>query len=214
MSRIKIDKVVSVLPNPLVPDTVYAIRSGAGFDLYFSDVTGAIAHPLNSQKFLPPEQIWGQFLLDPNEFNAWGQIGYGDNTNSQDLGNVGAEITRLAGGIMYPFDVQLLSFKAFHRNSNANAQAWGWRLARQVKNGGSNTVSFNDIIRECTGAGATAVAPRDYGNNTTQYTNIDLSATATVPAGEVIILGVEAPTANTTNYYVQVFGGYLYLERV
>lgn len=48
MDRIKIDKVVSVLPNPLIPNTVYAVRVGNGFDLFFSDSTGSIAHELNS----------------------------------------------------------------------------------------------------------------------------------------------------------------------
>lgn len=47
MAKIKIDKVVSVLPNPLIPNTVYAVRVGNGFDLYISDSTGSIAHKLN-----------------------------------------------------------------------------------------------------------------------------------------------------------------------
>ena len=49
MAKIKIDKVVSVLPNPLIPNTVYAVRVGNGYDLYISDSTGAIAHTLNSE---------------------------------------------------------------------------------------------------------------------------------------------------------------------
>ena len=48
MSKIKVDKVISVLPDPLVSDTVYAVRVGQGFDLYITDTTGATAHPLNS----------------------------------------------------------------------------------------------------------------------------------------------------------------------
>lgn len=47
MSKIKIDKVVSSLPDPLVKDTVYAVRVGTGFDLYFTDSTGSTAHKIN-----------------------------------------------------------------------------------------------------------------------------------------------------------------------
>lgn len=43
----RIDKVISALPDPLAPNTLYAVRAGAGFDLYMSDATGATAHPLN-----------------------------------------------------------------------------------------------------------------------------------------------------------------------
>ena len=47
MSKIKIDKVISTLPTPLIPNTMYAVRSGVGFDLYMADVTGITAHALN-----------------------------------------------------------------------------------------------------------------------------------------------------------------------
>lgn len=47
MSKIKIDKVVSSVPGTLVPDTLYAIRTGEGFDLEITDQTGATAHKLN-----------------------------------------------------------------------------------------------------------------------------------------------------------------------
>jgi hypothetical protein len=47
MSKIKIDKVVANLPDPLVADTVYAVRSGTGFDLFISDATGTVAHAIN-----------------------------------------------------------------------------------------------------------------------------------------------------------------------
>lgn len=48
MAQIKVDKVVVALPSTLEPNTVYAVRVGVGFDLYMSDDTGSIAHPLNS----------------------------------------------------------------------------------------------------------------------------------------------------------------------
>lgn len=47
MSILKARKEVAVLPSVLEADTIYVIRAGAGFDLYISDNTGAIAHKLN-----------------------------------------------------------------------------------------------------------------------------------------------------------------------
>ncbi|MDO4897053.1 MAG: hypothetical protein Q3971_06795 [Moraxella sp.] len=41
-------KTVSALPSPLTPNTIYAVRVGAGFDLYVSDMTGAVAHKMNA----------------------------------------------------------------------------------------------------------------------------------------------------------------------
>lgn len=40
-------KVVSTLPGTLAPNTIILVRVGAGFDLYCSDATGAVAHKLN-----------------------------------------------------------------------------------------------------------------------------------------------------------------------
>jgi hypothetical protein len=44
----KISKVIAALPDPLEPDAIYAVRAGAGFDLYVVDATGSTAHRLNS----------------------------------------------------------------------------------------------------------------------------------------------------------------------
>jgi hypothetical protein len=41
-------KEVAALPGTLVPNTVYAVRRGTGFDLYISDSTGLIAHKVNN----------------------------------------------------------------------------------------------------------------------------------------------------------------------
>ena len=48
MSVVRFAKVVSSLPSTLVPDTVYFVRTGEGFDLRVTDGTGAIAHELNA----------------------------------------------------------------------------------------------------------------------------------------------------------------------
>lgn len=44
----RVDKVVATLPSILTPDTVYAVRTGVGFDLYMSDSTGTVTHPHNT----------------------------------------------------------------------------------------------------------------------------------------------------------------------
>ena len=158
--------------------------------------------------------LGGQFLLDPNEFNGWGNNGPIDNSNTQDLGNVAvANPNRNAGGISFPWDVDLLGFFAWHRNSNGAAEAWGWRIGMQTKNAGSNTVSWVDVISEVADNGG--VGPRNYSNNQNQQTSIDLSVLTNnvLTAGDVLVLGVEAPTANTTNYFVQIHSGYLHFRR-
>jgi hypothetical protein len=44
---LKFYKRIAALPATLEPDAVYAVRVGAGFDFYISDITGAIAHKVN-----------------------------------------------------------------------------------------------------------------------------------------------------------------------
>lgn len=40
-------KVIGNLPAIIIPDSLYAVRSGDGMDLYVSDMTGAIAYKTN-----------------------------------------------------------------------------------------------------------------------------------------------------------------------
>jgi len=47
VSVFKIHKVIGSLPASVDPDCLYLVRTGAGFDLYVSDTTGAVAHALN-----------------------------------------------------------------------------------------------------------------------------------------------------------------------
>lgn len=70
------------------------------------------------------KNIGGQYLLDPNEINGLGQLGFTDNTNSLDLGNVGAaNLNRNTGGFCFPFDVKIKRLYVWHKNSNADAEA-------------------------------------------------------------------------------------------
>lgn len=48
MTIFRASKVVSALPVPLTPDTVYYVRVGEGFETYVSDSTGSVAYPQNS----------------------------------------------------------------------------------------------------------------------------------------------------------------------
>jgi len=159
-------------------------------------------------------QVSGQWLLDPNEQNGWGVIGVYDNTNSQDLGNVGAEINRLAGGISFPFDVRIDRLQLWHQNSNNSAQAWGWVMTRQQKVAGSNTRTNTVVFDEV--ADNAGVAPRNYLSTANQLTDIDTSELPNnvLPAGHILNLAIAAPTAVTTNYYARVMSGFLELTRV
>lgn len=49
MGQFRIEKVIGSLPNPLDSDTLYLVRTGAGFDLYASDTTGTIAYKVNDE---------------------------------------------------------------------------------------------------------------------------------------------------------------------
>lgn len=173
----------------------------------------------NEVKLLNPQtiiqQIGGQYLLDPNEYNGWGITGFTDDTNNQDLGNVGSNnLNRVSGGLTYPFDVRIKSFKAYHYNSNVAALPWGWFLARIARNANSNTVTTTWMLDEAFDRGNGQFNLRNYLNNRNQTTELSNFENNIVPAGEIIILGVGAPTAVTTNYYVRVSSGYLEIERV
>lgn len=61
MANFSTQKVVSVLPDPLTPDTLYLVRVGDGFDFYCSDTTGSIAHKINASD------------LDPSQFATTAQ---------------------------------------------------------------------------------------------------------------------------------------------
>jgi hypothetical protein len=54
MATLRFQKVVGSLPGTLDPDTLYLVRTGAGFDLYVSDATGSIAYPVNAPA-APPQ---------------------------------------------------------------------------------------------------------------------------------------------------------------
>ena len=55
MTTFRVSKVVSALPEALEADTVYAVRAGAGYDLYITDSTGLLAFKGN------PSQTWAFF---------------------------------------------------------------------------------------------------------------------------------------------------------
>ena len=196
-------QVVTQLPASPRKKTHYQVMQSDGRLIsVISKADGTLEH--ERQKIHFP--LAGQYLLDPNELNAWGAIGPYDNIVSQDLGNVG-DLTpsRLAGGLVYPFDVKLTRMYAWHQNSNVAVEPWGWVLFRQEKFVDTTNESSVYILDEA-GSGNL----RDYGNTTTQLTDITLDHT--IPAGETLVLGVVAPTAVATNYYARIMSGFLTFE--
>ena len=85
MSRIRIDKVVSVLPFPLQPNTMYAVRVGLGFDLFMSDSTGTVAHPVNTDNReydYRPQNSMRMYLYPDGRWISNADDNYGLNTEN------------------------------------------------------------------------------------------------------------------------------------
>ena len=187
----------------------------------------AIGDDIQSLKMFPV-QISGQFLLDPNEVNGWGVQGFVDNSNTVDWGNAtnsgASNIANLSpntmGGFMFPFDVRLVAMEAMHDNSNTSAEAWGWVILRQSFTYDTNTEVTSVLLDEI----STGIGTRDYLDSNRQHTLITNTSNNSgfdnfisndiIPAGETIGLGVAAPTAVATNYYVRIHSGYMLFERV
>lgn len=63
-------KVVSTLPAELLPNALYFVRVGEGFDLYCSDVTGQIAHQVNAVTSVAGKT--GEVLLSASDISGLG----------------------------------------------------------------------------------------------------------------------------------------------
>ena len=161
-------------------------------------------------------QFGGQFLFDPDETNGWSQLGAIDNTNSARLANATSEVwSYLAGGPDYDYDVEILRLAVKGRENNAGILPWGWCLAHQKKNPGTNTVdSTNMVLHEVNENGG--VGPRDYPTTFINEDVIELAnrPNAIVPAGNNICLAVSSPTADPTNRYMQLASGRIVMRRL
>lgn len=47
MSDLKIYKEIGSVPSNFGSDSIYAVRTGPGFDLYMTDTTGSMAYKIN-----------------------------------------------------------------------------------------------------------------------------------------------------------------------
>ncbi|SMO73935.1 hypothetical protein SAMN06265173_11241 [Thalassovita litoralis] len=65
MATLLAHKVVSSLPGTLVANTIYLVRTGAGFDLYVSDSTGSVAHRVNGLSVEGAATLTGGFNVTP-----------------------------------------------------------------------------------------------------------------------------------------------------
>ena len=215
MAEVRSEKWVSSLPTTLQPHTHYYVRVGAGFDHYITNANslpfrvnsgGAAAQP---NIYVP---IGGQFLLDPNETNGWGYIGIVDDTVTFKMADAtDTHWARTSGGIMFPIDVELVSFDAWHYNSSNSVQPWGWSLNKQTKTEGSAARSNVSILHELNDGNT-----RDYGDTNNRNTSIDFTGNPEklIPSGDVFGLGVSTLTTISTNYYVRVMAGMLVFKPV
>lgn len=55
MSDLKLYKEIGSVPSNFGSDSIYAMRTGPGFDLYMTDTTGSVAYKLNNIKISPIE---------------------------------------------------------------------------------------------------------------------------------------------------------------
>jgi hypothetical protein len=85
MSTFAAHKVVSALPATLAANAIYAVRVGAGFDLYITDSTGLVAHKVNDTL------TWDQLVF-------WPSTAAGTATVSGQAGDVR---THTKGGVSY-----------------------------------------------------------------------------------------------------------------
>lgn len=75
MAAFRAEKIVSALPATLEPNTLYAVRTGAGFDLRISDSTGSIAHALNAPA---PDTTAITQRLNRMQLDLWLKLGIYD----------------------------------------------------------------------------------------------------------------------------------------
>ena len=154
--------------------------------------------------------VSGQFFLDNPaggaEINGWGDQGPTDNNNNFDLGNTAAypTLNRRAGGLVFPEDMELVRFYAWHRVNNADALDWAWVITRLEKNANSNVQTSSSLYSEIG-------AYNSYGNNNNQLTDATIFTNNPIPAGQVVNLAVAVDPASVgdTNRNVQVQAGYM-----
>ena len=56
MSDLKIYKEIGSVPSNFGSDSIYAVRTGPGFDLYMTDTTGSIAYKVNNVNISSEEE--------------------------------------------------------------------------------------------------------------------------------------------------------------
>ena len=70
MSDLKIFKEIGSAPIEFEADSIYIMRTGTGFDLYVTDMTGTVAHKINTQKETPESiKVLYELNENTNEFS-------------------------------------------------------------------------------------------------------------------------------------------------
>ena len=158
--------------------------------------------------------LGSQFLLDPGERNGPGFLGIYDPTHTQDLGNTGATtVAWTMGGIYRPWDMRLWVVDIWYRINSVNAEAFGFFVGHSQKVENSTAAQpITMLLDEVDDNGG--LGPRDPANNLPYHTGQLVINSGVIPAGQMVTWGVEAPTADPTNRYVQIFGGHLIFERI
>ena len=87
MSAIKFHKVVGSLPGTLEANSVYFLRTGAGFSIHITNDLGQVeAYNLNTSSVAPESSAYWDFVYDGDDvsiINKWS-----DNTKTEHLLNI------------------------------------------------------------------------------------------------------------------------------
>ena len=179
------------------------------------------------------EQISGRFYIDnqADDLSGMGITGAGYNFTT-DLGSfTTTNLSRTAGGYMYPFDVRVLETRMVFYQSNATMGVtdWGFIVSSVNKTLPGNTRATTFIYDERTAGVDGAVdadwvgpgsanGARQYNSTENQSLQFDLvqangGTPFVLPAGDALNFAVfQRGTADANNRYVYIQSGYLVLE--
>ena len=119
MSAVKFHKVVGSLPGTLEANSVYFLRTGAGFSIHITNDLGQVeAYNLNTSSVAPESNAYWDFVYDGDDvsiINKWS-----DNTKTEHLLNKGyiedLLINHRIGKIDYSRKIwTALTFMVWHR---------------------------------------------------------------------------------------------------
>lgn len=168
-----------------------ALPTDAGsYQLNYDQATNTFAWVASTALPSIDEQVYGSFILDPNEINSFGQFGVGDETANADMGNVGSTtFPQMSGGWIYSTDMTFERLMIDYRETTGVANPWGFVLAHGTPPLDGGVIPMTYIIEDLPGTS------RLNGDTTVRRFDFTPAAPVIIPAGDVIVFGVAADAA-------------------